>query len=76
MGKRTKKPQLRTVKIPERAAATGRKLYEEQASATRRLNDWGTDTVAAMSIGDLKEGHEWLVDPSKGVVHEVPSRQR
>lgn len=75
MGKKTKQ-RLRTHKIPPNALATGQRLMQEQSTATTRYNDWSFDTVAAMNIGDPKEGHLWLVDPSKGTVSEVARQRR
>lgn len=43
----------------------------EQNAATVRYNDWANDTVAAMSVGDPREGYIWLVDPLKGTVSEA-----
>lgn len=69
--KKSRKPAMRSHKIPAAAQTTGKALMDAQAAATTRYNEWALDTIAAMSIGDPKEGHLWLVDPSKGSVVET-----
>jgi hypothetical protein len=71
MGRRSRQPALRTHKIPAQALENGRRLMGEQSAATVRYNDWANDTVAAMNLGEPREGHIWLVDPPKGTISEA-----
>lgn len=71
MGSRSRTKPLRSHKIPAGALARGQQLMQEQNAATKRLDEWGLDTVAAMDLGDPKEGHQWLVNPAKGTISEA-----
>lgn len=75
MGKneaRRRAGKLRTVALAPGAVATGRQLMEQQDQVTQRYMNWARDTVAAMNLGDPKEGHQWVVDPKDGKVRERP----
>jgi hypothetical protein len=69
---RRKADKLRSHELPPASASTGIELMEAQAQATDRYINWANDTVAAMKLGDPKEGHQWVVDPRNRRVRELP----